>query len=157
MWIADISVLQNHNDYQDKPLAILKADDIKFDSSWNSKPSRWFNTSADKQLTTFSIWSNNEKTIHIDIKDEKEQIIYSSHIHLHKGLNLWKWDNKLEVERALKAEEFKNKDEETPLNKSLTPVSEGVRLGHDTYIQKGKYSLELSSDSLHASINFNVV
>ena len=156
MWVADISALQNHNDYQDKPLAILKVDDIKFSASWNSKPSRWFNTSADKKLTTVSIWSNNDKTIHIDIKDEKEQIIYSGHTHLHKGLNLWKWDNKLQVELALKAEEFKNTEEEKPLNKSLTPVSEGIKLGHDTYIQKGEYSLELSSDNLHESIDFNV-
>lgn len=146
MWVTDVSAIQNIKDYQDKSLFVFKANKIKFNSSWNSRPSRWFSSYAPKPLETFKIWSNSEKTVHIEIKDDKEQTLYTGQAHLHKGLNLWKWDYQLDAELALQAEAFRNSEEETPLNKSLTPVSESKRLGHDIYIQKGKYALNISHE-----------
>lgn len=156
MWKTDVTALQSHEKYHDKKLAILAMNDITFNNSWNRKPSRWFNTDQAENLSVFKIWSDKEKTVRIDIKDDNKQTIYSSEAHMHKGLNFWQWDNKLEVQSALDAEQHKNKDKEKPLNKSLTPVSEGIRLGHDIYIQKGKYSIEVSNEAENESLDFTV-
>ena len=157
MWITDVSVLQSYNDYKDKPLAILKADDINFNSAWNSKPSRWFNVPTEQQFSSFSLWSDQDQEVQINIVDEKQQTVYSKALQLNQGLNIWNWDNKTNPELALAAEAFKNKDEkEKPLNKALTPISEGIRLGHDIYIQKGKYSIELSRGDNKESAKFEV-
>lgn len=156
MWIADISTIQQYNDYKDKALALLKPNDIKFKKSWNKKPSRWFNTGTDEDSSSFNIWSNSKQTITLDIIDNKEQVLYRTEVNLAKGLNVWKWDNKLDAEMALKAEEFKNKDEEKPLNKSLTPVSEGIRLGHDIYVQKGDYSIKIFNQNSDSISEFKV-
>lgn len=144
MWIADVSVLQNIRHYKDKPLALIKAEPITFNAAWNNKPSRWFTTPEDSPASVFQIWSASEKTIHIEITDDKKQVLLATHIHAHRGLNLWKWNHKIDVKLALKAEDFRNKEAEKPLNKALTPVSEGLRLGHEIHIQKGKYTLEIS-------------
>ena len=156
VWVTDVSTIQNHKDYTDKALYLFKPDNIKAKSSWNSRPSRWFGDLGNPQLLSTKLWSDSEKTVHIDIIDENQQIIYSSHEHLQKGLNLWKWDYKIDVELALKAEAFKNKDELTPLNKALTPVSEGIRLGHDNYIQKGKYTINISHNDKSQSVDLTV-
>jgi len=143
IWITDVSMIQNHKDFTDKELYIFEPNDIKAKSSWNARPSRWFiNDTPDKH--EFMVWSGSEKTVHVDIIDENEQIVYASHEHLSTGLNVWNWDYKVDVELALKAEKTNNKDKEKPLNKSLTPISEGIRLGHDIYIQKGKYTIKFS-------------
>jgi hypothetical protein len=157
MWIIDASILQQRKDYYDKPLALLNKENIKFNSSWNSKPSRWFNFSKDDNKSIFRIWSDGIKTVHINIQDANEQTIFSSHADLHKGLNLWKWDNKINVELALAAETFANKDEKEPINKAKTPVSEGIRLGHDIYIQKGKYKLVVTDKENKEQLEFEVV
>jgi len=156
MWVTDVSVLQNLKDYKDKALALLKVDPISFNPVWNSKPSRWFSRPEDSPSTNFQMWSDKEKTIHIEILDDKKQVIVATHIHAHRGLNLWKWDHKLDVDLALKAEEFRNKEADKPLNKSLTPVSEGLRLGHEIHIQKGKYTLEISYEDESDSKAFEV-
>jgi len=155
IWVADVSALQDFNSFNDKPLAILKTKDIKLKNSWNSKPSRWFNFSTPK-MSEYQIWSDSAKTVKLEIKDENEQILLSSQVELNKGLNFWNWDHKVNTELALKAEDFKNKDEEKPLNKSLTPVSESVRLGHDSYIQKGKYTLNLTHNDDTQTTKFEV-
>jgi hypothetical protein len=142
MWVADISALQSYKDYKDKPLALLKPNAIKFQGSWNSRPSRWFNTPDDNVPSTFTLWSKTQKDITIEIEDNKSQTLFTKVLSLHKGLNIWEWNHRIDPELALKAEEFKNKDEDKPLNKSLTPISEGIRLGHDIYIQKGEYKLK---------------
>ncbi|VAW35887.1 Glycosyl hydrolase, BNR repeat precursor [hydrothermal vent metagenome] len=154
VWIADITYLQNYKDYQDKSLFIFESATIKFNPSWNSRLSRWYSTP--KPASTFTLWSSDNKTVQINLKDEHEQTIYSNQIQLHKGLNLWSWDNKLNTELALKAEQFNNKDKKQPLNKALTPVSETIRLGYETYIQPGKYTLVVSHEDKHLSAEITV-
>ena len=146
IWVTDVSVLHSYNDYKNTSFFMLKPDEIKFNSSWNSKPSRWFNTPNSQQLSHFNVWSDNNKTVEIEILDENKQTIYAEKLKLHKGINNWQWDNKLNTALALNAEKFKNKDEETPLNKSLVPVSESIKLGHETYIQKGTYEVKISHE-----------
>ncbi len=144
IWVADVSMLENYNDYKDKELALQKPKDINFNSRWNSKPSRWFSVPNGNDYKTFSIWSQKSKqNAVISIKDSNKQIVFTTNIELNKGLNQWKWDYKLTTPLALKAEQFANKDKEKPLNKSLTPIQEGMHLGHDIYIQKGKYTIEV--------------
>ncbi len=147
MWIADVSMLESYNDYKDKELALQKPKDINFNSHWNSKPSRWFSVPDDGDYKTFTIWSqkNKQNTV-ISIKDSNKQIVFTTNIKLNKGLNQWKWDYKLTTPLALKAEQFANKDKEKPINKSLTPIQESIRLGHDIYIQKGKYTIEINTE-----------
>ena len=152
IWISDVKAIQSLKDYQDKDLALLPMDEIKFNSSWNSRPSRWFTTSKDEQLSSFNIWSAGDKQATIHVLDSDDQTLFDSTINLTKGLNIWHWNNKLNIEKALAAEELKNKDADKPLNKSLTPISEGLRLGHDIYIQKGKYKLRISSGESEATI-----
>ncbi len=156
IWISDVTAIQNFNDYKDKSLALLKPHDIDFKKSWNSKPSRWFNSSNDEKFSTFKIWSKSTKTVNIEIIDSKKQPLYSTKINLIKGLNIWQWDNKLDEKLALTAEEFKNQDETKPLNKALTPVSEGIRLGHEIYIQKGDYSIRIFNQIDNSSTEFKV-
>jgi photosystem II stability/assembly factor-like uncharacterized protein len=146
IWITDVSVLQNHNEYKNKSMSLLKPTNISFKKSWNRQAPRWANTANSPQLSQFLIWSDSKKVVTLDILDDKEQILYTHQIDLDRGLNSWKWDNKLDTALALKAESFRNKDEKKPLNKSLTPVSEGVKLGHESYIQKGDYTLRLSQE-----------
>ena len=151
MWIADVSSLQDYSNYKDKDTAIVNMKDIEFHPSWNSRPSRWFATNDNNDKTNVTIWSTDKKQVQIIIEDENEQPIYTADVTLNKGINLWQWDNKLNQELALKAETFRNKDEKPPLNKSLTPVQEGIRLGHNIYIQKGKYSLKIQTDKEQSS------
>lgn len=155
IWVADISALQDFNDYKDKPLSLLTSSDIKFKNSWNRKPRRWFNNSS-PQMSTYKIWSDAVKTAQLTIKDEQQQDLLSLQLDLNKGLNVWKWDHKLETSLAIKAEDFKNKEEVKPLNKSLTPISESVRLGYDSYIQKGKYTLNISHNDKTETLKFEV-
>ena len=138
VWVTDVSFIQEYESYKDKELHIIKPEEITFSASWSSAPSRWYNDGEPDQAS-FKIWSNSEQSVHVEIQDENEQAIYTNQAHLHKGLNLITWDYKLNQELALVAEEFKNKDKEQPLNKSLTPISEALRLGHGVYIPKGKY------------------
>ena len=145
MYITDISVLHRFADWRKKSLAVLPVDDMKFNKAWNSKPSRWFNTGEPKK-TTFVFWSDAEKSLNIDIKDDNQQVIYNTQLNAEKGLNYWHWDHLLDRDKAMQAEQHRNRDKHKPLNKSLTPVSEGIRLGHDIYIQKGEYSLEVSNE-----------
>jgi len=155
IWVTDVSFIQSHKDYSDKPLYVFKSNTIKAKSFWNSKPSRWFiDDNPDKHSIT--IWSDAQKTVNIDIKDENDQTLFSSHEHFDKGLNIWHWDYKLHTDLALKAEEFKNKDEQKPLNKSLIPIKEGQRLGHDTYIQKGNYTIIFSDGEEKQSLEITV-
>ena len=137
-------------------MALIKPKDIKVKKPWGSKPSRWFNTSKDEQMATYKVWSNTATKINIEIKDEQEQVVYSSHEHMHKGLNLWKWNYILDQKLALKAEAFKNKEQQKPLNRSLTPIDEAIRLGHDLYIPKGTYSIHISTESDQQSAEFKV-
>jgi photosystem II stability/assembly factor-like uncharacterized protein len=158
MWVSDVTSVQNLKDYTDKDLTILAIDDIKFSSAWNSRPSRWFNF-GDKELSSFSIWSDSDKEASITILNTQDQALFESTMKLSKGLNIWKWDNQLNVDMALAAEELKNSKEgefEKPLNKSLTPVAEGIRLGHDIYIQKGKYKLQVTSGDTEETADFEV-
>jgi photosystem II stability/assembly factor-like uncharacterized protein len=143
MWITDVTPIQDYNDYKDKPLAVLAVDEIKFNNTWNSRPSRWFNPDNEKQLSKFKIWSKKEGESNISVLNDEDQILFETSLKLQKGLNIWKWDNLLDIEKAKAAEALKIKDAEPPINKSLTPVSEGLRLGHDIYIQKGKYKIQV--------------
>jgi len=136
-------------------LALLKPKDIQFRPYWNSKPSRWFAPKRG-EYSLFSIWSGSQKTVDISILDEQENPIYSIKKVLHSGLNTWQWDNMLEVDMALKAEASKNEDKDKPLNKSLMPISEGLRLGHKIYIQKGLYKLVVKDSTNTESIEFEV-
>lgn len=154
MWVSDVSAIQDFKNYKEKSLHIFQPEAISFKASWNSKPSRWF-TTGKKDLMKFQIWSASEQTIHFEIQDEKEQAVFTSQIELHKGLNFIDWDYQLDTELALAAEEFSNQDEEKPLNKSLTPISEGIRLGHDIYIQKGKY--KITAGSVETEVNTELV
>ena len=156
IWVADISVLRNYNEYKNKPIFILKPDEIKFNNSWNKKLPQWFNRPSSLQTTNFIIWSDNEKTAELNIIDENKQTIFTKKIPLHKGLNNWLWDNKLSTELALNAEIFKNKSKEKPLNKSSIPVSESIRLGYETYIQKGTYKIYINHDSNKESAELKV-
>jgi photosystem II stability/assembly factor-like uncharacterized protein len=156
MWISDVSVIQNFDEYKDKALFVTQAEDITFNPSWNRKPSRWFSQPSDNPLSLFKIWSNSESKVTLEVIDEREQVVYNTEINLHKGLNIWNWDNQLNKDLALKAEAFKNKEEEKPLNKSLTPVSESIRLGHGIYIQKGKYTLKVHKKDEESSTEFSV-
>lgn len=155
MWVTDVSVIQDHQDYTNQPLFVFETKSIKAQPSWNSQPSRWFLGKIPKKHS-IKIWSDSEKTVHIDINDDNNQTIFSSHIHLEQGLNIWQWNFKINKELALKAEEFKNKDEEKPLNKALTPIKEGIRLGHETYVQKGKYTFLISNGTEKKSIEMTV-
>lgn len=156
IWVTDISALHNYDDYKNKSAVMLKPDEIKFNNSWIGKPSRWFNTPNDQQLSHFNIWSDNDKTVKIEIIDDNKQTLYTGKIMLHKGLNNWQWNNKLNTAMALNAEKFRNKDKELPLNKSLTPVRESIKLGHETYIQKGTYEIIISYESNVESIELKV-
>ena len=149
VWVTDVSFIQEYESYKDKELHIIKPEEITFSASWSSAPSRWYNDGEPDQAS-FKIWSNSEQSVHVEIQDENEQAIYTNQAHLHKGLNLITWDYKLNQELALVAEEFKNKDKEQPLNKSLTPISEALRLGHGAYIPKGKYKLIVGGSESNA-------
>ncbi len=155
IFVTDVSPLQDLNNYKNKALAIVKFPDIHFRNSWNSKPSRWYNTQkpASSQL---NIWSDADKTVEITITDANKQKLFKTTSSLHKGLNLWQWDNKLTKDLALNAEKFANKDKTQPLNKSLIPIAEGLRLGHDIYIQKGKYTIHLKTEKEQVDKEFSV-
>ncbi len=156
MWVTDISALQNHREYQQKPLSILQPKDIQFKSSWNKKPSRWFTINSNKSTTDFKIWSNSDQDISITLTDDKDQALFKTKKKVHQGLNIWPWNNKLDQKLALDAELNKNNEAEKPLNKSMIPISEGIRLGHEIYIQKGKYKLSIKSDHNEATTEFSV-
>jgi photosystem II stability/assembly factor-like uncharacterized protein len=146
IWVTDISALQNHHDYKNKSMFLLKPKNITFNKSWNSKASRWFDSVNHQLLSQFLIWSDNKKTATLEILDTNEQTLYTHQIDLHRGLNAWQWDNKLDTTLALNAEKFKNRDETKPLNKSLIPVSESIKLGYESYIQIGFYKIRLSHE-----------
>lgn len=154
IWIADITPLQEYESYKDEALSILKPDDISFKSSWNRKPSRWF--TSDRKQSAFKVWSKTDTTANLEILDDKEQVIYTNKIKLKKGLNLWTWDNLLDSKLALSAETFKNKEEDRPVNKSLTPVNEAIRLEHNIYIQKGKFTIKIQDETNSSSNVFEV-
>ena len=155
IFVIDVSAIQEYDSYKNKKLALLKPKDIQFRPYWNSKPSRWFAPKRG-EYSLFSIWSGSQKTVDISILDEQENPIYSIKKVLHSGLNTWQWDNMLEVDMALKAEASKNEDKDKPLNKSLMPISEGLRLGHKIYIQKGLYKLVVKDSTNTESIEFEV-
>ena len=146
IWVTDISALQNHHDYKNKSMSLLKPKKITYNKSWNSKASRWFNSINHQQLSQFLIWSDKKKIVTLEILDDNEQILYTHQIDLHRGINAWQWDHKINTTLALNAEKFKNKDEKKPLAKSLIPVSESIKLGHEIYIQIGSYKIRLSHE-----------
>ena len=155
IFISDVSAVQDYANYKDKALAVLTIKPIHFRPRWNAKPSRWFNTQK-PAITKFKIWSDNAKTVEIAILDKNQQAIYQTSKALHKGLNIWQWDNRLNTDLALKAEKYANKDQEKPLNKALTPIAEGIRLGHTIYIQKGKFEIQVKDSNITESVTFEV-
>ena len=156
IWVTDVSPIQNYKDFKNKDVEIINVPEIKYKNAWGMRPTRWFNVKSDKNDSTFTLWSANQRKVQLQITDEQNHVIYKDEINLDKGVTLWHWDNKVDVNLALNAEQLTNEKEDKPLNKSLTPVAEGIRLGHDSYIQKGKYHLELINNQKSVIKDFTV-
>lgn len=161
VFVADIKPIQDLTDeIKAADLHVYPIAEIKEKRGWDSKDFPWGYTDSQKDKTAIYIWALNSGDASIQIKNADGSVYLSEALVLSKGINQWYWNYKVNEDLAIQAEVAMNEkaQEDTesadsdkeganqvstikPLNKSKTPYAESKRLGHDSYVEPGKYVL----------------
>ncbi|TDR23654.1 WD40/YVTN/BNR-like repeat-containing protein [Marinicella litoralis] len=175
VFVADIKPIQNLTDeVKAADIHVYPMAEISEKRRWDSKGFPWGYTDSLEDKEVVYVWSKSAGDAQLQIKNTAGSVYFSDEITLSQGLNQWHWDYKVDEALAIEAEAAMNAQsqqqepadeangdetpaaEDQPLNKSKMPYAESKRLGHDSYIEPGKYILQITQGDHTHETEFSV-
>ncbi|WP_223786782.1 WD40/YVTN/BNR-like repeat-containing protein [Marinicella meishanensis] len=173
VFVADVGPLQALDEtIREADLHIFPMAELKESSSWDNRPYRWGPNDDIPSLTTVHLWAKAAGPATVRITDADEAEYFSTEVALTQGLNQWRWDHQIDVDKAMAIEaeqlakaleqaanQGPDSDaaaEDDPRNKANMPYSESQRLQHPPYIEPGEYRLLIEQGEHRHQVDFNV-
>jgi hypothetical protein len=117
-----------------KEIHVFDIDKIKKSDQWGSAWSSWSEIFEPK--TIISVYSNSKKEVVLNVKNEKQKLLFTRKVSLVKGLNFVEYD--LSVD-----EKYSNKEKITKAKNNKYYLNEGVYFV-EIEVNKIKYSSKLN-------------
>ena len=113
-----------------KEIHVFEIDKIKKSDRWGSAWNSWLNVFEPK--TTISVYSNSEKKVILNVKNDKKKLLFSKNISLVKGLNFIEYDLSVAEKHLKKEKIIKAKNNKYYLNDGVYFVEIGFNKFKDS-------------------------
>lgn len=159
-WIVDVLPLQELTPgLKDEGVHLFPVEDVQADHDWQSRPSEWFEETADLPKLEGTYWAKQAGPVTLTALDADGHPVQKLHFNGRRGINAWKWDLELDKDLALSAERTqlaKAHLDSATADWSKQPVAQAEQVGWRLYPSPGKYTLKLEGAGAASETGFEI-
>ncbi len=175
IWVLDLLPIQDlTKEIEEKAVHLFPVEDIKASRRWQRRARPWWDRPERETKETITYWMKEGGKGKIRIQDEDGRDLFEDTVSATRGLNVYRWNYRLDPALALTAEKArldekakeleekeKDKDKLDPDEKKVDalqmgPVEKGKGLGHMTYVSRGEYRIRLEFGGDSHEVSFKV-